>query len=1026
MGKGCLRDQGLKLLTCVCVASGVTISSTMPQVAIARSAAPVQQFDIPAGPLDQALRRYMALTGRQLLYPAAIVAGRTSMAIKGTMDADQALRSLLSGQPITIRRRGRNVIVLASGPTFEARKPLVKERKPANRANPARRQPEQTRGPADAREELPIVVTGSNIRSSGIGVSPLIELTAEDIERSGTGTIAEALALLPQNFGGTGNEDTSLTGSDRTINNLGLGSSVNLRGLGSDATLTLVNGRRVAGSGGRGDFADLSMVPLAAVERIEILTDGASALYGSDAVGGVVNLLLRRDYDGAETRYRIGSVTRGASQDVQLGQLLGTRWETGHVLAAYEFQRREALGSASRDYTRSADLRPIGGNDYRLFFSSPGTVVVLDPVRRTFVPAFAIPPGQNGTALRPQDFVSGQNLSSPRAQVDLLPRQTRHSLFLTGEQQLADRVTFYAEARYTNRRFTHLAQPSLTVMSVTRANPFFVSPNGSAVTNIAYLFDKDLGPLQTRGQVEAWSATGGIRADIGGDWQIDGFVSYARQTDHRHNDNILNATALNEALGTTPDDPLTAFSAARDGFFNPFGEGRSNNRAVLDFIGSGFTDERFSSALANSSLIADGTLFEAPAGSVKLAVGAQARIEDFSRATVSFISGRSPVAGIPIDADRTVLSAFAEVAAPLVSSANAIPGIERLDLSAAVRAERYSDFGTTLNPKVGLAWQPVEGLVLRASAGTSFRAPALLEVRDAFRISNTQLPAIGGGNRQVMSLGGGNADLQPETARSLTVSMKLAPAALPGFSLEASFFQTRFRNRIGQPANENILQALTNPIFAPFVTFIDPANSPQDRARAEALIANPNSTIQPTINPDLFSAIVDGRFVNSARVDVRGLDLAISQRLSLGEHKLALAANVSLMVDFKDQITPISPLVERVGTLGNPVDFRTRATADWSWRSLGANIAINHFGGYTDNISAPSRSIASWTSLDLQLRFVADDTSGMLRGVTAALTVQNIFDRDPPFVDRSLGFGYDPANADVLGRFVALQLKKRW
>ncbi|MGQ3177086.1 MAG: secretin and TonB N-terminal domain-containing protein, partial [Blastomonas fulva] len=175
----------------------------------------------------------MALTGRQLLYPAAIVAGRASMAIKGTMDADQALRSLLSGQPITIRRRGRNVIVLASGPTFEARKPLVKERKPANRANPARRQPEQTRGPADAREELPIVVTGSNIRSSGIGVSPLIELTAEDIERSGTGTIAEALALLPQNFGGTGNEDTSLTGSDRTINNLGLGSSVNLRGLGS-------------------------------------------------------------------------------------------------------------------------------------------------------------------------------------------------------------------------------------------------------------------------------------------------------------------------------------------------------------------------------------------------------------------------------------------------------------------------------------------------------------------------------------------------------------------------------------------------------------------------------------------------------------------------------------------------------------------------------------------------------------------------------------------------------------------------
>jgi iron complex outermembrane receptor protein len=969
----------------------------------------------------------MALTGRQLLYPASIVANRMSPAIKGSMDADQALRSLLAGQPISIRRRGRNVIVLAAAPpAADTRKPLTRERKPFNPVNASRRPTEQPESPEGARDALPIVVTGSNIRSSGVGVSPLIELTAEDIERSGTGTIAEALALLPQNFGGTGNEDTSLTGSDRAINNLGLGSSVNLRGLGSDATLTLVNGRRVAGSGGRGDFADLSMIPLAAVERIEILTDGASALYGSDAVGGVVNLLLRRDYDGAETRYRIGSVMRGASQDVQLGQLLGTRWKTGHVLAAYEFQRREALSSASRDYTRSADLRPLGGNDYRLFFSSPGTVVVLDPVRRTFVPAFAIPAGQNGTALRPQDFVPGQNLASPREQVDLLPKQTRHSLFLTGEQHLSGSVTFYAEGRYTNRRFAHLAQPSLTVMSVTRANPFYVSPNGSAVTNIAYLFDKDLGPLQTRGQVEAWSGTGGIRANIGGDWQLDGFVSYARQTDHRRNENILNATALNEALGTTPDDPLTPFSAARDGFFNPFGEGRSNNRAVLAFIGSGFIDERFSSGLVNSSLIADGTLFEGPGGLVKLAIGAQARIEDFSRATISFLSGRSPAAGVPIDADQAVLSAFAEIAAPLVGGANAIPGIERLDLSAAVRAERYSDFGTTVNPKVGLAWQPFEGLVLRASAGTSFRAPALFEVRDAFRISNTQLPAIGGGNRQVISLGGGNANLDPETAKSLTVSMNLAPSALPGFALEASFFQTRFRNRIGQPANENILQALTNPVFAPFVTFIDPANSPQDRAMVATLLSSPNSTIQPTINPDLFSAIVDGRFVNSARVDVRGFDLAVSQRLSLGEHKLAFAGNASIMIDFKDQITPISPLIERVGTLGNPVDLRVRATADWSWRSLGANIAINHFGGYTDNISTPARSIASWTSLDFQLRFVPDDSSGIIKGFTAALTVQNVFDRDPPFVDRTLGFGYDPANADVLGRFVALQLKKRW
>lgn len=1003
--------------------SALTVLAAAPLHA--KTQAEVFQFDIPAGSLDQCLRRYIAQTGRQLLYPSALVSERQVRGIKGKMDADRALQLLLAGQPISYRKRGRNVIVLLAAKPPAPSTPSVRRPRETTRAKPAASLP-QAPVQADELQELPIVVTGSNIRSSGAGVSPLIELSAEDIERTGSGTIAEALALLPQNFGGTGNEDTSLTGSDRTINNLGLGASVNLRGLGSDATLTLVNGRRVAGSGGRGDFTDLSTIPLGAVEKIEVLPDGASALYGSDAVGGVVNLLLRRDYDGAETRYRIGSVTRGASQDVQFGQLIGTRWDTGHVLAAYEFQRREALNAASRAYTRSADLRSLGGNDYRLFFASPGTIVSLDPVRRTFVPAFAIPAGQNGIGLSPVSLTPGQNLSSPREQVDLLPQQTRHSVYITGEQKLTNGVTAYAEGRYTDRAFRHLAQPSLTVMSVTRANPFFVSPNGTSVTNIAYLFDKDLGPLETRGNVEAWSMTGGIRAELGGDWQLDGFVSLARQSDYRRNDNILNATALNEALGTTPDDPLTSFSTARDGFFNPFGQGRSNTAAVLDFIGSGFIEERFENGLLNGSITADGTLFDGPGGAIKIALGVQARREDFSRDTLSFISGRSPTPGTPVDADRWVASAFAEIAAPIVGPDNAAPGIERLNLSAAVRAEHYSDFGTTINPKLGLSWQPVAGLLLRASAGTSFRAPALLEVRDAFRISNTQLPAIGGGNRQVISLGGGNADLEPESARSLTISATVAPPRMPGLSLEASYFQTQFRDRIGQPANENILQALTNPIFAPFVTFIDPVTNSEDRARVIALIGNPNSTIQPTINPTVFSAIVDGRFVNSARVDIRGFDLAARYRVSIGEHRLAFSASAAILVDFKDQITPVSPLIERVGTLGNPVDFRLRATADWSWHELGVNLALNHVNPYTDNISLPSRPISAWTSIDLQLRLSSADKTGLARGLSAALTIQNVFDRDPPFVDRSLGFGYDPANADVLGRFIALQIKKQW
>src|SRR3989344_9335967 len=258
--------------------SALTVLAAAPLHA--KTQAEVFQFDIPAGSRDQCLRRYIAQTCRQLLYPSALVSERQVRGIKGEMDADRALQLLLAGQPISYRKRGRNVIVLLAAKPPAPSTPSVRRPRETTRAKPAASLP-QAPVQADELQELPIVVTGSNIRSSGAGVSPLIELSAEDIERTGSGTIAEALALLPQNFGGTGNEDTSPTGSDRTINNLGLGASVNLRGLGSDATLTLVNGRRVAGSGGRGDFTDLSTIPLGAVEKIEVLPDGASALYGS-------------------------------------------------------------------------------------------------------------------------------------------------------------------------------------------------------------------------------------------------------------------------------------------------------------------------------------------------------------------------------------------------------------------------------------------------------------------------------------------------------------------------------------------------------------------------------------------------------------------------------------------------------------------------------------------------------------------------------------------------------------------------
>lgn len=1003
-------------------------TTIVPAPAIAAPRA--YDFNVRGGPLGAALDSYARQTGRQLLYRSSLVAGREAPAVRGRFGADEALSRLLAGSDIRVRRAGRDVFVLMAvrraARTAPAPVAPVQRRRPqAPAPAPLPARPAEPASPPIDDSGPEIVVTGSNIRGAGAGSSPVISIDRTAIEQSGFGTIAEVIASLPQNFGGTASEDTSLTGADRSIPNTGLGAGANLRGLGSDATLTLVNGRRLAGSGGKGDFADLSSIPTAAIERVEVLTDGASALYGSDAVGGVVNIILRDSIEGGETRVRSGTVTSGGARDHQFGQLLGTRWGGGRVIAGYEFQQRDALEARDRAYARSADLRPLGGSDRRLFFSNPGTVLAFDPAVGSFVPAFAVPEGQDGTGLEPADFRPGSNLENQLAGTDLLPRQTRHSLYGNVEQQVAGGIRMFLEGRYSHRRFVFDSPASTAFVQVDAANPFFVSPDGAPFSLIAYSFGDELGPSRNKGRVEAWSGTAGASAELGGDWMIDAYASRAAEKNRNRTINVVQTDYLAEATGSLPDNPGTAFSTNASGFFNPYGDGRVNSDAILDFISQGFSRERIDSRLTTLSVKADGPLFELPGGTVRLAAGATWRRESFFRRGESFFFGETPRPLARTDRARIIEAGFAELLVPLFGAGNARPGLERLELSAAVRHERYGDFGSTTNPKLGLVWEPVSGIRLRGSYGTSFRAPALREVGDPLVIGPTQLPDEEGNNRPVLFLSGGNPDLEPERARSLTFGAGITTRALHGFTAELNFFRTSFSDRIGTPAFEDILNALKDPVFAPFVTRVDPVGSAADRQRVVDLINDPGSIVPDFLPPEIFTAIIDGRFVNTAKLVVRGMDLSASHSFPAAGADVSLGANASYLFDFKRQITPAAPLVERVDTVSNPVDLRVRATASVNWRNWGATASVNHVGSYDDDVSDPDREVDAWTTVDVQLRY-QPQLRGFARDLTLSLSVQNLFDADPPFVDQVGGYGYDPANADPLGRFVALQLIKRW
>jgi len=287
-----------------------------------------QHYSIEAGDLGDALRSVSRQSGREIIFSAEAVSGKRAPPLRGSYSADDAVRALLAGSGLTAEFR-RDVI-------------LIRGRSEPPGAVGSR--------PADGAE---IVVTGSRIRGSK-PTSPVISATRQEIERRGRTDLGAFARDLPQNFSGGQNPGVVGGGAQGGNENLNSSSSLNLRGLGPDATLTLINGHRVAYDG-VSQGVDISAIPLAAVERVEIVADGASALYGSDAVAGVANIVLRRDFDGLWTSARVGTTTDGGNTQQQYNVVAGKTWADGGILATVDYSRSAKLRAGQRPYADTVD-----------------------------------------------------------------------------------------------------------------------------------------------------------------------------------------------------------------------------------------------------------------------------------------------------------------------------------------------------------------------------------------------------------------------------------------------------------------------------------------------------------------------------------------------------------------------------------------------------------------------------------------------------------------------------------------------
>ena len=980
----------------------------------ARAASSPQTFHIEAGDASRTLNEFSRQSSLQLLFDYTIVRGRKTQAVNGEYSATAALHEMLADTGLVFNFvNERTLAITLVSPGDESGSATAA----ASRANTGRTRSAATQsverreggsgelsGVSQAPQPQEVIITGTHVRGEQPVGDHVISLNREDIDTSGAATVQDFLRTLPQTFGGGPTEDTHYMTSE-TQTNSGLGAGINLRGLGARATLVLINGKRLAPSGSEAEFADVENIPLAAVERVDILPDSASALYGADAVGGVVNFVMRDDFTGAESLARGGSGTQNTLREYQLAQTIGARWDTGNAMLSVEFYRRDALPAAARRYATS-DLVPFGGSNFGTFLSNPGNIVVGG---RTY----AIPHGQNGTALTASDLVAGtENLMDVYAASDILPSQNRLSLYGSGKHELTDNLTIFANAMLSQRDATQQVGGEQVPFVVPGSNPFYVNPTGgTGPVGVDYNFLNDIGPMSNDVLVNNINFTLGSNIDLGARWEVSLYANYAQEREDAFTGGLVDLTALATALADP--DPATAF--------NPFADGSHTNPATLKTLATGnrfYTDSRLRSANAT----ADGPIGHLPGGALKLALGAELRNQVFDT-----VSPASPVSAASRESlSRNVVSAFGEVTAPLFGKDNAGAGYRRLEFSVAGRYEHYSSFGQAAMPKFGLLWAPFDAVAFRGTWGRSIRAPTLSDLDTSqnvlfpYTLPDKSSPQ---GASNVLIESGKAFGLTMEHARSWTAGIDIdARQWASGLTLSATYFNIDFRNRIDIPAfNQNILD---DPGLAGLITR-NPTAAQLDSACAQGryLLGSAADCRQSGA-----LAILDLRTQNLGSVRTRGIDFNTTYDRPWGAGTLKLGLDGTYLFNFTETAAPAAPPQQLLDTQNNPINLKMHGTVSWQQRRWGATVGSNFQNHYRDTASVPNRTVSSYTTFDTQLRYeLAPDGVNFLHNTRVELNAINVFNASPPFLNNAIAkLGYDQENADPYGRLLSIQVRKTW
>ncbi|HYK78447.1 MAG TPA: TonB-dependent receptor plug domain-containing protein [Micropepsaceae bacterium] len=631
-----------------------------------------------------------------------------------------------------------------------------------------------------------VLITGSLIHGTAAVGVPVTNLSTQDFAQTGSLTTADLFRTIP-----AANVTPGPVGT-LANNNIGKQTRVNIRNLDpNDGTrsLMMVDGYRFPPQGEADCTIDPSIIPAIALDRIDILVDGASATYGSDAIAGVINIILKRGFEGAITQLRT-SLQKG-KENYQASQLWGRTWDGGDITLSYEWADSSPLrGNKVPNFT--LDFTPWGlDNRTPIRSSIPGTLSVGNPTQpaalglgtgganalgRNCTNCWAVPAGTgapfngalngglgptapfsastlnwstfavpaNGGATNPAAGTANEFNPYTIAWYDA--SQQRNSSVMTVDQRLTKNISFFGEGFYSNRRAQYLNPSNLSPSSsndlsvqVPTFNPYY--PTSGAPNNLKVNYNIALErPSLTSATELADRYLGGLNIDLPGGWS--GKVYFSETFDNtvdRVED--VNANAVSAALGWTIASGLAAGTApaiaswtrpATVPYLNLFCDARTiqcNSPTTLSYVtgARSFTSDYW---INEKGITFDGPLFSLPAGEVKAAVGANYTVHTFFFKV--YDSTSSPSLLVPTFTDarhKTVWATFAQINVPVIGDANALPGVRKLDLEGSWRHDQYNDVGGTSNPKLAFNWEVSEdlGVTLRGAWGTSFRAPTFAE-----------------------------------------------------------------------------------------------------------------------------------------------------------------------------------------------------------------------------------------------------------------------------------------------------------